>query len=46
MTWKEAALTLQLMAEERIGTYLRQSARAADEEQDNAAATLRKAFAN
>jgi len=46
MTWREAALTLQLLVEERIGVHLRANARAADDEQDQAALNLRKAFAN
>jgi len=46
MTFAQAMISLQLMAEERIGSAMRANAQAAEQEQDDASAGLRKAFAN
>ena len=44
MSFSEAMLSLQLLAEERIGTGLRADARAVDEQQDAASAFLHRKF--
>lgn len=44
MTFAQAMISLQLMAEEKIGSVLRANRAAADAEQDGADASLRKAF--
>ena len=45
MTWKEAQLTLQLMAEERIGAAMRYQARQNNDEQQASLERLRAAVA-
>lgn len=40
MSWKEAALTLQLMAEERMGSAMRTNAYAARAREDAAVAAV------
>lgn len=42
MTWKEANLSLQLLAEERVGRLLRANAAEIAQQQDAASAGLRK----
>jgi hypothetical protein len=46
MTWKEAQLTLQLMAEERIGSVQRAAVQAIGDQQDAASAGLREMVGN
>jgi hypothetical protein len=43
MTWAEAAATLQLLAEERVGTTRRQALLTAKAQEDRAAGALRDA---
>ncbi len=43
MTWREALLTLQLAAEERVGFVMRESARLARGEEDRLAGQLQDA---
>ena len=45
MTFSQAMLSLQLMAEEKIGSVLRAERDAAERQQDQASAALGKAFA-
>ena len=44
MGFAEAMISLQLLAEERIGTGMRAGARAIDEQQDAASAGLHRKF--
>lgn len=44
MSFAESMISLQLMAEERIGTNMRMAARSADEQQDTASAALHAKF--
>ena len=43
MTWKEASLTLQLLAEERMGSAMRSNAYAARAREDAAVAAVAEA---